>query len=166
VALVLVGAGGGAGIAYVSRQSQGTAAGLATSPAGHSLTTAQIAAAVGPAVVDINTNLGEGTGMIATSNGEIITNNHVVEGATSINVVIENRGTYKATVVGTDATADVAVLQVSGVRGLPTVKFGSFSSWRSVTRVARASRRRSPPGRSRPLAGRSPLATKMGSASR
>jgi len=130
VALVLVGAGGGAGIAYVSRQSQGTAAGLATSPAGHSLTTAQIAAAVGPAVVDINTNLGEGTGMIATSNGEIITNNHVVEGATSINVVIENRGTYKATVVGTDATADVAVLQVSGVRGLPTVKFGSFSTVR------------------------------------
>ena len=130
VALVLVGAGGGAGIAYVSRQSQGTAAGLATSPAGHSLTTAQIAAAVGPAVVDINTNLGEGTGMIATSNGEIITNNHVVEGATSINVVIENRGTYKATVVGTDAIADVAVLQVSGVRGLPTVKFGSFSTVR------------------------------------
>ena len=130
VSLVLVGAGGGAGIAYVSRQSQGTAAGLATSPAGHSLTTAQVASAVGPAVVDINTNLGEGTGMIATSNGEIITNNHVVEGATSINVVIENRGTYKATVVGTDATADVAVLQVSGVRGLPTVKFGSFSTVR------------------------------------
>src|ERR1035438_2535871 len=68
--------------------------------------------------------------MIATPNGEIITNNHVVEGATSINVVIENRGTYKATVVGTDAIADVAVLQVSGVRGLPTVKFGSFSTVR------------------------------------
>jgi len=129
-ALVLIGAGGGAAIAYASRQNQGTTAGLATSPAGHSLTTAQIAAAVGPAVVDINTNLGEGTGMIATPNGEIITNNHVVEGATSINVVIENRGTYKATVVGTDATADVAVLQVSGVRGLPTVKFGSFSTVR------------------------------------
>ena len=47
----------------------------------------QIAAAVDPAVVDINTNLGEGTGMIATSNGEIITNNHVVEGASTIRVV-------------------------------------------------------------------------------
>ena len=104
-ALVLVGIGGGAGIAYVTRQSSGTAAGLAASPAGRSLTTSQIAAAVDPAVVDINTNLGEGTGMIATSNGEIITNNHVIEGATTINVVIENRGTYKATVVGTDATA-------------------------------------------------------------
>jgi S1-C subfamily serine protease len=127
-ALVLVGVGGGAGIAYVTRQNQATSAGLATSPAGHALTTAQIAAAVGPAVVDINTNLGEGTGMIATSSGEIITNNHVVEGASTINVVIENHGTHKATVVGTDATADVAVLQVSGVRGLPTVKFGNSST--------------------------------------
>ena len=127
-ALVLVGIGGGAGIAYVTRQSSGTAAGLAASPAGRSLTASQIAAAVDPAVVDINTNLGEGTGMIATSNGEIITNNHVIEGATTINVVIENRGTYKATVVGTDASADVAVLQLSGVRGLPTVTFGNSSA--------------------------------------
>jgi S1-C subfamily serine protease len=114
----------------VSRQNQGSAAGLLTSPAGHSLTTAQIAAAVDPAVVDINTNLGEGTGMIATSNGEIITNNHVVEGATSIKVVVDNRGTYNATVVGTDATADVAVLQLNGVSGLPTVKFGNSSAVR------------------------------------
>ena len=127
-ALVLLGAAGGVGIAYVSRTGQGTTAGLATSPAGHTLTTAQIAAAVDPAVVDINTNLGEGTGMIATSNGEIITNNHVVEGASTINVVIENRGTYKATVVGTDAAADVAVLQLSGVKGLPTVRFGNSST--------------------------------------
>ncbi len=127
-ALVLVGAGGGIGIAYASRPSQSSAAGLAASPAGHSLSTAQIAAAVDPTVVDINTNLGEGTGMIASSNGEIITNNHVIDGATSINVVIEDRGTYTATVVGTDATADVAVLKLSGVSGLPTVKFGSSST--------------------------------------
>jgi S1-C subfamily serine protease len=128
-ALVLVGAGGGVGIAYGLRQNTGTAA-LATSPAGHSLTTAQIAAEVDPAVVDINTNLGEGTGMIATSNGEIITNNHVIEGVTTINVVIEKRGTYRATVVGTDAPADVAVLQIKGVSGLPTVKFANSSTVR------------------------------------
>jgi S1-C subfamily serine protease len=103
---------------------------LAALPAGHSLSTAQIAAAVDPAVVDITTNLGEGTGMVASSNGEIITNNHVIEGATSINVAIENRGTHKATVVGTDATADVAVLKVSGVSGLPTMKFGNSSTVR------------------------------------
>ena len=129
-ALVLIGVGGGAGIAYATRQGSGTAAGLAASPAGHSLTTAQIAAAVDPGVVDINTNLGEGTGMIATSNGEIITNNHVIEDATTISVVIDHRGTYKATVVGTDASGDVAVLQLSGVSGLPTVKFGNSSTVR------------------------------------
>ena len=53
-----------------------------------------------------------------------------IEGASTINVVIENRGTYKATVVGTDAAADVAVLQLSGVKGLPTVKFANSSTLR------------------------------------
>jgi S1-C subfamily serine protease len=124
---MLVGAASGAGIAYLSRPGQGSAAGLAASPAGHSLTTAEIAAAVDPAVVDIVTNLGEGTGMIATSNGEIITNNHVIDGASTIKVSIDNGGTYTATVVGTDATADVAVLQIKGVSGLPTVKFANSS---------------------------------------
>ena len=127
-ALVLLGAGAGAGIAYTFRQNPGSSSDLASSPAGgKSLTTSQIASLVDPAVVDINTNLGEGTGMIATSKGEIITNNHVVEGASSIKVLILNGGSYKATVVGTDATADVAVLQLSGVSGLPTVKFGNSS---------------------------------------
>jgi S1-C subfamily serine protease len=127
-ALVLISAGAGAGIAYLSRSAQGSTAGLAASPAGRTLTTSQIAAAVDPAVVDINTNLGEGTGMIATSNGEIITNNHVVEDASTIKVLIDKGGTYNATVVGTDATADVAVLQIKGVSGLPTVTFGNSSS--------------------------------------
>jgi S1-C subfamily serine protease len=125
-ALVLVSAGAGAGIAYVSRTTPGPAAGLAASPAGHSLTTAQIAAAVDPAVVDIDTNLGEGTGIIATSSGEIITNNHVVEGASTIKVLVDNGGTYSATVKGTDATADVAVLQIKA-SGLATVKFANSS---------------------------------------
>ena len=68
--------------------------------------------------------------MIASSNGEIITNNHVIEGVTTINVVIEKRGTYRATIVGTDAPADVAVLQIKGVSDLPTVKFANSSTVR------------------------------------
>ena len=112
MALVLIGGGAGTGIAYLYRPNQGSAAGLAASPSGHTLTTSQIAAKVDPAVVDIVTNLGEGTGMIVSSNGEIITNNHVVDGATSIKVAVVDRGTYSATVVGTDATADVAVLKL------------------------------------------------------
>ena len=128
VALVLIGGGAGTGIAYLYRPNQGSAAGLAASPSGHTLTTSQIAAKVDPAVVDIVTNLGEGTGMIVSSNGEIITNNHVVDGATSIKVAVVDRGTYSATVVGTDATADVAVLKLKGVSGLATVKFANSSS--------------------------------------
>jgi len=126
--LVLIGGGAGAGIAYLSRSNQGSAAGLAASPSAHALTTSQIAAKVDPAVVDIVTNIGEGTGMIVSSNGEIITNNHVIEGASTIKVAVLDRGTYTATVVGTDAPADVAVLKLKGVRGLPTVTFGNSSS--------------------------------------
>ncbi len=131
-AVVIAGAGAGAGIAYLTRQNPGSTsgAGLAASPAGSPLTKSQIAAAVDPAVVDINTNIGAGTGMIATSNGEIVTNNHVVEGASSIQVVIADRGTFTGRVVGTDASGDVAVLSVGGVKGLPTVKFGNSSDAR------------------------------------
>ena len=72
-------------------------------------------------VVDINTKLkyqgrkAAGTGMILTSNGEILTNNHVIEGATKIKVIVVTTGkTYAATVVGTDKVDDIAVLQLTG----------------------------------------------------
>ena len=54
-----------------------------------------------------------GTGIVLTSNGEILTNNHVIDGATSIKVTVVSTGkTYTATVVGDDPTDDVAVLQL------------------------------------------------------
>jgi S1-C subfamily serine protease len=63
-----------------------------------------------------------GTGMVLTSGGEVVTNNHVVEGATSIQVKVMSTGTsYAARVVGTDAKDDVAVLQLVGASGLDTV---------------------------------------------
>jgi S1-C subfamily serine protease len=78
-------------------------------------------------IVDIDSVLGyqgaeaAGTGMILTSDGEVLTNNHVVDGATSIQVTVVRTGsTYTATVVGTDPTDDVAVLQLDGASGLPT----------------------------------------------
>ncbi len=86
-------------------------------------------------VVDINTvlNYGQaqaaGTGMVLTSSGEILTNNHVVEGSTSISVTIVTTGkTYTASVVGTDPTDDVAVLQLSGASGLATANLGDSST--------------------------------------
>ena len=60
--------------------------------------------------------------MVLTSDGEVITNHHVVEGATSVKVKVMSTGaTYTATVVGTDATADVAVLQLKDASDLATV---------------------------------------------
>ncbi len=63
-----------------------------------------------------------GTGMVLTSNGEVVTNHHVVAGATSITVKVMSTGTtYTANVVGTDTKDDVAVLQVVDASGLDTV---------------------------------------------
>ncbi|QHC68349.1 PDZ domain-containing protein [Rathayibacter sp. VKM Ac-2759] len=60
-----------------------------------------------------------GTGVVLTSDGMILTNNHVVEGATSIEVTVESTGeAYTARVVGTDATNDIAVLQLEDASGL------------------------------------------------
>lgn len=114
---------------------QGTESGTAPSPAQAADTstgTASDAQQVG--VVDINTVLkyqsaaAAGTGMILTANGEVLTNNHVVEGATSIKVTVVSTGaTYTAKVVGTDPTDDVAVLQLQGASGLATAKIGNSS---------------------------------------
>ena len=65
-----------------------------------------------------------GTGMVVTADGLVLTNNHVVQGATSIEVTDETTGrTYTAKVVGTDATNDVAVLQLEDASGLTPVDF-------------------------------------------
>jgi len=101
---------------------------------GRGLNTAAIAAKVDPAIVDINTVVGTGqaagTGEIVTSNGEILTNNHVVDRSTSIQVTITGRSQpYTAHVIGVDPSADIALIQIDGsVSGLPTVSFASSSS--------------------------------------
>ena len=70
-----------------------------------------------------------GTGIVLTSNGEILTNNHVINGATSVSVTdIGNGKTYKATVVGYDESHDIAVLQLSGASGLTTATTGDSST--------------------------------------
>lgn len=139
-AVLLVGAGGvaGAGGAAVVLTAQqagggGTVAsapvegkGAATQPV------SKIAAAVTPSVVSISvaTSQGEagGTGMVITSAGAILTNNHVVAGAANggakIQVKFADGKTASATVVGTDPATDLAVIKVSGVSGLKPVVFG------------------------------------------
>jgi putative serine protease PepD len=85
-----------------------------------------------PAVVSIdvksNGEEDQGTGMIITSSGEVLTNNHVVELAEGGGTItVTESGTTKAqpaTLVGADPSRDVALLQVKGASGLPTITFG------------------------------------------
>lgn len=92
------------------------------------------AASVANALVDIDTALtyqnGEaaGTGIVLTSNGYVLTNNHVISGATSISATdIGNGQKYTATVVGYDRTHDVAVIKLQGASGLKTATMGNSS---------------------------------------
>ena len=109
--------------------------GSATSTSKTELSSSQIASRVDPAIVDVTSTLGyqqataKGTGIVLTSNGEILTNNHVINGATAISVTdIGNGKTYKATVVGYDESHDIAVLQLSGASGLTTATTGDSST--------------------------------------
>jgi S1-C subfamily serine protease len=112
----------------------GTALALHTTPAPpHKPVsrTSAIAAAVGPGLVDVVATLGDqnatsaGTGLVLTSSGEVLTNNHVIDGATSVKVTdVGNGRTYPATVVGYDQAGDIAVLQAQGASGLKTVMTG------------------------------------------
>jgi S1-C subfamily serine protease len=94
-----------------------------------------LVAKVAPGLVDINTQLGyqngegAGTGIVLTPSGEVLTNNHVINGATSITVTdIGNGQTYAATVVGYDRNHDVAVLRMQGASGLQTASIGDSNA--------------------------------------
>jgi S1-C subfamily serine protease len=109
----------------VSGQGGGSSEGVSNS----------ITSKVDPGLVDINTVLGlqggeaAGTGMVVTSSGEIITNNHVIAGATKITATdVGNGKTYTARVVGYDYSRDIAVLQLEHASGLATVSFGDAST--------------------------------------
>ena len=93
------------------------------------------ASPIGTGVVVIDTNLAyqgaaaAGTGMVLTSSGEILTNNHVIQGATTIKVVVPgSKHTCTARVLGYDATRDVAVLQLRNASNLKTAGIGNSSA--------------------------------------
>jgi S1-C subfamily serine protease len=85
--------------------------------------------------VDINTRLGyqdaeaAGTGIVLNSTGLILTNNHVISGATEISVTdVGNHQTYAATVVGYDRTQDIALIQLTDAKNLQTAVLGSSAN--------------------------------------
>lgn len=128
--------------------SHGLTPSTATAVSKTVLSSSEIAKRVDPALVDVVSTEGDqgataaGTGIVLTSNGEVLTNNHVIQGATSIKVTdVGNGRTYTAKVVGYDASKDVAVIQLQNASGLTTASLGDSSSVRtgdSVTALGNA----------------------------
>ncbi|WP_157859189.1 S1C family serine protease, partial [Streptomyces pathocidini] len=97
-------------------------------------TVSGVASAVGPSVVEITatsqTGQSTGSGVITTSDGEILTNNHVISGASQIKVTFSDGKTATAQVVGTNPDLDIALLKADGVRGLKAATLGDSDSVR------------------------------------
>jgi S1-C subfamily serine protease len=107
----------------------------ATAPSSGGSISAATVAKLDTAIVDINADTAAGggqvagTGMIITSNGEVLTNNHVIDDTVNIRAQIDGTGTvYQVKVIGYDATDDVALVQLVGASNLPTVPIGNSSS--------------------------------------
>ncbi len=107
---------------------------LPTDSSGSDANLGKVATAASPAIVNIASTLSNGeqaagSGMVLTPKGRILTNNHVISGATDIEVEIGVTGdTYSADVVGYDAADDVAVIQLEDASGLQTIKSAPSSS--------------------------------------
>jgi putative serine protease PepD len=115
---------GATGLALVS--STGTSTAVTVT---HPSSLASVAAVVQPSIVDIKTDSAEGSGIIVSANGYIVTNNHVVAGAWTVTVTFNSGEQVAATVVGTDAGHDLAVLKVDR-SGLTAASWGDSDAVR------------------------------------
>ncbi|MFB7505197.1 S1C family serine protease [Streptomyces broussonetiae] len=135
VAIVAAAVGGGTAYAFQELTGKDTVASSGTTtnvvPSSKRGDVAAIAAAVSPSVVEVNASLGSGSstgsGVIITSGGEIVTNNHVIAGAQSIKVRTSDGSSYTAQVVGTDSSKDLALIKVQGASGLKAASLGNSS---------------------------------------
>jgi putative serine protease PepD len=149
IASALVGLLAGGGLVAVAFRPHNASSNTTASNSAHSATTVPgnaplvtptgaldvkgVLAKAEPAVVSITSSVSSrfgsgkaaGTGMLITPDGQVLTNNHVVEGGSNIKVTIINQGTHNAHILGTSPADDVALLQVEGVSGMPTVALGS-----------------------------------------
>jgi putative serine protease PepD len=128
--------GGGAGAAIATLADNGgspstatvTAAATSANVANSELTVGAVAKAATKSVVEVDATTGggnspfpygsqsqsaEGTGFVYDTKGDIVTNQHVVDGASTVRVKFSDGSTYTATVVGTDTATDIAVLHVN-----------------------------------------------------
>ncbi|MER7488181.1 trypsin-like peptidase domain-containing protein [Streptomyces sp. NPDC126497] len=133
-AVAIVAAAVGGGTAYGIQELAGgdTAAAGSTGthvvPSSQRGTVAGVAEAVAPSIVEISATSNEGSstgsGVIITSDGEIVTNNHVVSGASSVTVRTSDGTTYPADVVGTDSSKDLALIELEDASGLRAATLG------------------------------------------
>jgi len=72
---------------------------------------------------DDRTTIGTGSGVIVSSDGYIITNNHVIENATQIEVTTNDNKSFDAELIGTDQNSDIAVLKINGESRFPYIRF-------------------------------------------
>ncbi|MCX4526602.1 trypsin-like peptidase domain-containing protein [Streptomyces sp. NBC_01551] len=134
VALVAALIGGGTAAAveqFLGDKAPGSAGGFPGTNVSQSSTgsVAGVAEQVSPSVVRIDTRTSQGTGtgsgIVLTADGEIVTNNHVVSGASAIQVTMSDGKKYDAKLVGTDPDKDLALIKLQGASGLKPAKLGN-----------------------------------------
>ncbi|GIF64470.1 hypothetical protein Ais01nite_25050 [Asanoa ishikariensis] len=134
VALVLLlGAGlvgGVIGAALNGNDADNARARAAAAPVVNRSSLAEIAQKVEPSIVSITTGSGEGSGVVLTEDGYVLSNNHVVASASggTVTVVFDNGKRATAKVVGTDPKSDLAVVKADNVSGLSPAKFGDSAA--------------------------------------
>ncbi len=124
-------------------QNEGGTSGLVQTVAkGEELSTVDISKKVGPAVVGITstvsnvmsifggttTSEGTGSGIIISADGYIVTNNHVIEGASAVNVTLNTGSEYEAKVIGSDSKTDLAVIKIKPDEALTVAELGDSSN--------------------------------------
>ncbi|MFJ8048900.1 S1C family serine protease [Streptomyces luteogriseus] len=132
VAIVAAAIGGGTAYGIQELTGNDTVASSSTStnvvPSSQKGTVAGVAKAVSPSIVEIsadsNAGSSTGSGVIITSGGEIVTNNHVVSGASQIKATTSDGKSYTAKVVGTDSKKDLALIKLENASGLKAATLG------------------------------------------
>ncbi|GGX98826.1 S1C family serine protease [Streptomyces minutiscleroticus] len=135
VAIAAAAVGGGTAYAFqelTGNDTTSTSTGTSVVAAARKGTVAGVAEAVGPSIVEISasSDSGEstGSGVIITGDGEIVTNNHVISGASSIKVSTSGGKEYTAQVVGTDSKKDLALIKLENASGLTAAALGDSSA--------------------------------------